>query len=96
MEIKLNFSNEDIDKILNENGYVCENVLMWYSKHPYDIEYAVEHGELGSYYVKMAYPKNIDCPWKQDEKPLVENYKEFVYDNFVNNFVSKLILSKLL
>lgn len=96
MEIKLKLSNEDIDRILMVNGYVCERVLMWYPKHPFDANMAFELNELGCYYVKMAYPKENCCPWRHEEKPLIENYKEFEYENVVNNLINKLMFSKLL
>lgn len=95
MEIKLNFAKEDIESILEKNGYDSDIVTMWYPRHPYNEEDALKLGEMCKLNKKIAYPKGMDCPWKHEEKPLLSKYKEFDYQEVVNKLISSILLKKL-
>ena len=57
--LKLNFTNEQIDMLLEKHGYVIEDVLMWYPLYE-----GIDESEtdFGKNYVKLAYPKGMYRP----------------------------------
>ena len=96
MEINIEFEKEEINAILKKNGYIIEEATFYYPRHPYSEEDAIRWGEICSVKTTVAYLKGIDCEWKHEEKPLLSNYKEFLYLNVVNKVISSLMYQKLL
>ena len=93
MKINLELSNAQIWHILRANGYVIEDVLVWYA--PHDSE-EINEDELKSYYTKFVYKRGEETPWKHEEKPLLENYERYLFDKMVGRIISDLLFKKLL
>ena len=92
MNIELNFTKEQTDMLLKKHGYVIEDALMWYPIYEGSDE---SNTNFGKCHVSLAYLSSVNRGWREVEKPLMNDYKEFLYDNVVKKLVNDLIFQRL-
>ena len=87
MEINIKLDREDIEKILNANGYVSELVVLWYNC---DIEDKIEC--LCPIKKPIAYRNGERPITLEGENPRLENNKEHMVENVVQKLFKKRLM----
>ena len=90
MKITINFTKKQIDSILKKNGYETSEVLLWYKLSDY------EDSKLGCYKERLAYPRGMDCKWNSEERPMLSDYEDFIYDKVAQNLINDLFFQMVL
>lgn len=90
MEVKIDLSEEAINKLLEMKGYEVKEVLVHYPKFHYATE------GYGKYLKKIVYPKDNKPKLLDNEIIMVEDVDVMDYNKVVNSLFNEVLNEKLL
>ena len=93
MKIDINVSKEDCELILREFGYTSEKVILYHNL--LDIPDDSDDNLRGVEYM-VAYPANDRPKVLDDDKPMVDECDDILYDNVMSKLFNKSIMKVII